>query len=55
MCLCVGKVRATPLNLLGNFKRFSTIRNREILLNLIRKMKYLTDQFQLFLYSYWQR
>jgi len=30
-----------------NFKRFNTIPNGEILLNLIRKMKYLTDQFQL--------
>jgi len=43
----VGKVRATPLKNLGNFKRFNTIPNSEILLNLIRKMKYLTDQFQL--------
>jgi len=32
---------------MGNFKRFNTIPNNEILLNLIRKMKYLTDQFQL--------
>ena len=30
-----------------NFKRFNTIPNSEILLNLIRKMKYFTDQFQL--------
>jgi len=30
-----------------NFNRFNTIPNGEILLNLIRKMKYLTDQFQL--------
>jgi len=30
-----------------NFKRFNTILNIENLLNLIRKMKYLTDQFQL--------
>ena len=45
--LCVGKVRATPLKDLGNFKRFKTIPNSEILLNLLRKMKYLTDQFQL--------
>jgi len=30
-----------------NFKRFTNILNSEILLNLIRKMKYLTDQFQL--------
>jgi len=29
-----------------NFKRFNTILNSEILLNLIRKMKYLTDEFQ---------
>ena len=47
ICLCVGNVRATPLKNLGNFKRFNTIPNSEILLNLIRKMKYLTDQFQL--------
>jgi len=32
---------------LGNFKRFNTIPNREILLNLLRKTKYLTDQLQL--------
>jgi len=30
-----------------NFKRFYNILNSEILLNLIRKMKCLTDQFQL--------
>jgi len=30
-----------------NVKRFSTILNSKILLNLIRKMKYLTDQLQL--------
>ena len=38
ICLCVGKVRATPLNNgenLGNFKPFNTISNSEILLNLI--------------------
>jgi len=35
---------------LGIFKRFNTIPNREILLNLMRKMKYLTDQFQLCFY-----
>jgi len=29
-----------------NFKRFNTILNRKILLNLIRKIKNLTDQFQ---------
>ena len=46
-CLCVGKVRATPLKNWCNFKRFNTIQNREILLKLTRKMKYLTDQFQL--------
>ena len=45
--LGVGKVRATPLNNLGNSKRFNIIPNSEISLNLIRKMKYLTDQFQL--------
>ena len=47
ICLCVGNVRATPLKNLSNFKRFNTIPNSEILLNLIRKMKYLTNQFQL--------
>jgi len=30
-----------------NFKRFNNIPNSETLLNLIRKMKYLTDKFQL--------
>jgi len=30
-----------------NFKRFNNILNSEILLNLIRKMKYFTDQIQL--------
>jgi len=39
-CLCSGKVRATPLKNWGNFKRFNTILNSEILVNLIRKMKY---------------
>jgi len=32
---------------LGNFKHFNAILNNETLLNLIRKMKYLRDQFQL--------
>jgi len=31
-----------------NFKRFNNILHGEIFLNLIRKIKYLTDQFQLF-------
>jgi len=53
ICLCAGNVRATRLKNLGNFKHFNTIPNSEILPNLIRKMKYLTNQFQLFLY--WQR
>ena len=43
--LCVGKVCTKQLKNMGNFKRFNTIPNKEILLNLIRKMKYLTDQF----------
>jgi len=47
ICLRLGNVRVTPLKTLGNFKRFNTIPNSEILLNLIRKMKYLTDQSQL--------
>ena len=50
--LCAGKVCAKQLKNMGNFKRFDTIPNNEILLNLIRKMKYLTDQFRLFLH--WQ-
>jgi len=40
------KVRCTIKNWC-NFKRFNNIPNSEILLNLVRKMKYLTDQFQL--------
>ena len=47
ICLCVGKVCAKQLKNTGNSKRFNTIPNSEILLNLVRKMKYLTDQFQL--------
>ena len=47
ICLCVGKVRATLLKILGNFKRFKTIPSSELLLNLIQKMKCLTDHFQL--------
>jgi len=31
-----------------NLKRFNTILKREILLNLIHKIKYFTDQFQLY-------
>jgi len=46
-CLCAGKVRATPLKNWCNSKRINIIPNSEILLNLIRKMKCLTDQFQL--------
>ena len=45
-CLCVGKVRAAPLKNWCNVKRFNTILKSEILLNLIHKMKYFTDQFQ---------
>jgi len=30
-----------------NFKRFNTILNGKILLNLMRKLKYLTDQLQM--------
>jgi len=47
ICLCVGKRSCHTIKKLGNFKRFTIISNSEILLNLIRKMKYLTDQFQL--------
>jgi len=49
-CLCVGKVRVTPLKHWCNLKRFNTILKSEILLNLIHKMKYFTDQFQLCLW-----
>ena len=47
--LCAGNVCATPLKKLGNLKRFNTIpiSNSEILLNLIRKIKYLIDQYHL--------
>jgi len=37
ICFCVGKVCAKPQKIWGNFKRFNTIRNSKILLNLIRK------------------
>jgi len=47
LCLYVGKVRATSSKTWGNFKRFNIILNSEILLNLLRKMKYSTDKFQL--------
>jgi len=47
ICLCVRNVDAIPLKNLGNFKRFNTIPNNEILLNLMRKMKYMADQLQL--------
>jgi len=51
---CVSeKVRTAPSKTWRNFKRFNTILNTEILLNLIRKMKYLTDEFQLFLLLHW--
>jgi len=40
-------VRATPLNSWCNFERVNTILDSEILLNLIHRMKHLTDQFQL--------
>ena len=45
--LCVGKSPCHTIKSWCNFTRFNTILNREILLNLIRKMKYLTAQFQL--------
>jgi len=41
------KIRDTPLKNVCNFKRSNTIRNSEILLNVIHKMKCLTDQFKL--------
>jgi len=46
MLVCRKRSCYTIKNL-GSFKRFNTIPNSEILLNLVRKMKYLTDQFQL--------
>ena len=46
MLVCRKRSCHTIKNL-GSFKRFNTIPNSEILLNLIRKMKYLTDQLQL--------
>ena len=60
------KIRATPLKNWGNFKRVNTILNSKILLNLMDKMKYLSDQFhlrfrlcmgnnkQLYLFLHWQ-
>ena len=42
------KFRATASKNWRNFKCFNTNLNSEILLNLIRKMKYLSDQFLLF-------
>jgi len=46
-CLCVGKSACHTIKNWCDFKRFNTIPNSEILLNLIRKMKCLTYQFQL--------
>jgi len=42
------KFRVTPSKHWCNFKRFNTNLSSEILLNFIRKMKYLSDQFLLF-------
>ena len=47
-CLCIEKVRATAVKNWYIFKRLNTILNNEILLNLIRNKKCLTDQFQLY-------
>ena len=41
------KICATPLKNWCNLKRFNTSLNSQILLNLICKIKYLTDQIQL--------
>ena len=46
-CVCVEKSSCHTIKNGCYFKRFNTILNSEILLNLMRKMKYLTDQFQL--------
>ena len=46
-CLCVGKTSCYTIKTWCNFKRINTFLNSQILLNLIHKMKYLTDQFQL--------
>jgi len=45
--MLVCRKKFVPHHYWCNFKRFNTILNSEILLNLIHKMKYLTDQFQL--------
>ena len=46
-CLCAGKSSCHTIQNWCNLKRFNTILNCKILLNLVDKMKYLTDQFQL--------
>jgi len=46
-CLCVGKRSCHTIKNWCNFKRFNTILKSEILLNLVHKIKYFTDQFQL--------
>jgi len=43
---CAGKSSCHTIKNWCNFERFNTILNSEIVLYLIRKMKYLTDQFQ---------
>jgi len=50
----VCRKKFVPHHYWCNFNRFNTILNNEILLNLIGKMKYLTDQFQVFLFLHWQ-
>ena len=46
-CLCVGKSSCHTIKSWWNYKRFNTILNSGILLNVIRKMKYLTYQLLL--------
>jgi len=46
-CLCVGKSSCHTIKNWCNFERLNTILDSEILLNLIRIMKYLADQIQL--------
>ena len=45
-CLRVDKTSCHTIETWCNFERFNTLPNSKILLKLISKMKYLTDQFQ---------
>ena len=50
-CLCAGKSSCHTIQNWCNLKCFNTIPNSEIFLNFIRKIKCLTDQYQLFLWQ----